>query len=71
MKNEMNVKEGKGGQPATTARPEALIVQLPDMQVRVWSCREIIEEARQFLQKGGSEARREIVKTALALNRIL
>ena len=57
MKNEIDVKEGKGGQPATTARPEALIVQLPDARVRVWSCREIIEEARLFLQEGGSEAR--------------
>jgi len=57
MKNKMDVKEGKVGQPATTARQEALIVQLPHTQVRVWSCREIIEEALQLLQEGRSEAR--------------
>jgi len=48
-----------------------LSVKLPHRQVRVWSCREIIEEARGFLRLGGSDARREIVKTVLALDRML
>lgn len=57
----------QGGQTTT----DALTVKLPHCQVRVWTCREIIEEAREFLRLGGSEARRDIVKTALALNRML
>ena len=36
-----------------------------------WHREDIVLTARQFLRKGGSQARREIVKTALDLDRLL
>lgn len=36
-----------------------------------WDGRAVVSSAERFLAVGGSEARREIVKTALALQRLL
>ena len=36
-----------------------------------WHPEEIVSKARQYLQFGGFEARRDIVRTALALDRLL
>ena len=39
--------------------------------VNVWSCQEILAEAKRQLETGGVETRREIVRTLLGLNRLL
>jgi len=36
-----------------------------------WHREEIISKARRFLQDGGNKARRELVRTTLALDRLL
>ena len=38
---------------------------------QAWPTAEILTRAQEFLRLGGSQARREIVRTALALNRML
>ena len=38
---------------------------------QAWPTAEILARAREFLRQGGSQARREIVRTTLALSNIL
>jgi hypothetical protein len=39
--------------------------------VKVWSCQDILAEAKRQLATGGVGTRREIVRTLLGLNRLL
>ena len=39
--------------------------------VKVWSCQDILAEAKRQLETGGVGTRREIVRTLLGLNRLL